>query len=299
MAGVPAPMPPADVDVSAELVRRLLAVQHPDLTGLPPELLASGWDNVLFRLGSDLVVRMPRRALAAALAEHEQTWLPVLAPQLPLPIPAPVRVGHPGLGYPWRWSVVPYLRGEIAARAEFADPSDAAAALGAFLRALHRPAPGDAPANPFRGVALAQRDEAFRQRLAGLSEIDADAVARVWSDALARPTWSRPAVWLHGDLHPANLLVHEGVLSAVIDFGDLTAGDPATDLAVAWMAFSAADRPVFRTAYGKADDDTWARARGWACGLALAFLAHSADNPLTAAIGARALEAVLTDPQEF
>lgn len=300
MAGVPAPTPPAEVDVSVELVHRLLAVQHPDLAEQPLELLANGWDNVLFRLGSDLVVRLPRRALAAALVEHEQTWLPVLAPRLPLPIPAPVRVGQPALGYPWRWSVLPYLHGEIAARAPFADSSAAATTLGAFLRALHEPAPGDAPANPFRGVPLVQRDGAFRQRLASLHDaIDVDAVTRVWSEALARPAWSGPPVWLHGDLHPANLLVDDGVLSAVIDFGDLTAGDPATDLAVAWMAFSARDRAVFRTAYGKADDDTWARARGWACGLALAFLAHSADNPLMAAIGTRTIDAVLTDPLLF
>jgi len=297
MAGVPAPTPPAEVDVSVSLVRELLAAQHPDLAGLPLQLLANGWDNVLFRLGSELVVRLPRRSLAAALVEHEQTWLPVLAPRLPLPIPAPVRVGQPALGYPWRWSVLPHLRGETAAAAQFADPSDAATALGRFLRALHEPAAGDAPANPFRGVPLAQRDEAFRQRLESLhGAIDVDAVTRVWSGALERPVWSGPAVWLHGDLHPANLLVDGGVLSAVIDFGDLTAGDPATDLAVAWMAFSARDRAIVRTAYGRADDDTWARARGWACALALAFFAHSADNPLMAGIGTRTIEAVLTDP---
>ena len=297
---MPATTPPAEVDVDADLVRRLLAVQHGDLAELPLTLLANGWDNVLFRLGGDLVVRLPRRSLAAALVEHEQTWLPLLAPRLPLPTPAPTRLGKPALGYPWRWSVVPFLPGEIAARAPFARPAEAAATLGAFLRALHVVAPAEAPRNPFRGIPLAQRDEVFRRRLselAGADEVtfDVDAVAHVWDDALARPPSSGPAMWLHGDLHPANLLVHGGSLSAVIDFGDLTAGDPATDLAVAWMAFERADRAVFRATYGKADDDTWARARGWACGLALAFLAHSADNPLMATIGNRALDAVLAD----
>lgn len=293
---MPAPTPPAEIDLSAALVRELLVLQQPDLADLPLKLLANGWDNVLFRLGDELVVRLPRRALAAALVEHEQTWLPLLAPRLPLPIPAPARVGVPAVGYPWRWSVVPYLRGEIAASAPFGDPASAAAALGGFVRALHEPAPADAPANPFRGVPIAQRDDAFRLRLSDLADhVPADAVTRVWDDALARPTSSGPSVWLHGDLHPANLLVRDGELAAVLDFGDLTSGDPATDLSVAWMAFSASDRAVFRSAYGNADDDMWARARGWACGLALAFLAHSSDNPLMAAIGSRTLDAVLAD----
>ena len=141
MAGVPAPTPPAEVDVSVSLVRELLAAQHPDLAGLPLQLLANGWDNVLFRLGSELVVRLPRRSLAAALVGHEQTWLPVLAPRLPLPIPAPVRVGQPALGYPWRWSVVPSFPGTTALEQLPGDLSAAATTLGRFLRALHTPAP--------------------------------------------------------------------------------------------------------------------------------------------------------------
>ncbi len=293
---MPAPTPPAEIDLSAPIVRELLVLQHPELADLPLALLANGWDNVLFRLGDELVVRLPRRALAAALVEHEQTWLSLLAPRLPLPIPAPTHVGVPALGYPWRWSVVPYLDGEIAARVPFADPAAAAAALGSFLRALHQPAPADAPVNPFRGVPLAARDDAFRLRLSDVSEqVPVDAVTRVWDDAVARPTSSGPSVWLHGDLHPANLLVRDGELAAVLDFGDLTSGDPATDLSVAWMAFSATERAAFRSAYGNADDDTWARARGWACGLSLAFLAHSSDNPLMAAIGSGTLDAVLAD----
>lgn len=291
---MPASTPPAEIDLSAALVRELLVLQHPDLAELPLELLANGWDNVLFRLGDDLVVRLPRRALAAALVEHEQTWLPLLAPRLPLPIPAPTHIGVPALGYPWRWSVVPYLPGEIAADVPFERPAEAATALGAFLRALHEPAPAEAPVNPFRGVPLAERDEAFQLRLGDLADhVPVAAVTRVWDDALARPTSSGPSVWLHGDLHPANLLVRDGALAAVLDFGDLTSGDPATDLSVGWMAFPAADRAVFRSACGGVDDDTWARARGWACGLALAFLAHSADDPLMAAIGSRTLDAVL------
>jgi aminoglycoside phosphotransferase (APT) family kinase protein len=292
----PEKMPAAEVDLSVDLVRRLLAVQHPDLAELPLQVLANGWDNLICRLGDDLAVRLPRRALAAELVDHEQAWLPLLAPRLPLPVPTPVRTGTPALGYPWRWSVVPYLPGEIAARTPPSDPAAAAIALGAFVRALHEPAAADAPANPFRGVPLADRDAAVRTRLDLLDGlIDAAAAARVWDDALARPPWPGPPLWLHGDLHPANLLVHDGKLAGVIDFGDLTSGDPATDLAVAWMAFDRRHHPAFRNAYGKADDDTWARARGWACALALAFLAHSADNPLMADVGRRTLDAVLAE----
>src|SRR5438067_2354284 len=161
----PRRMPSAEVDVSLALVRRLLADQHPDLAGLPLSVLANGWDNLMCRLGGDLVVRLPRRSQAAELVRHEQRWLPVLAPRLPLPIPAPVREGQPGPGYPWWWSVVPLLPGEVAARRPPADPRQAAIALGGFLGALHAPAPPDAPANPVRGIPLAARDETFGENL--------------------------------------------------------------------------------------------------------------------------------------
>jgi aminoglycoside phosphotransferase (APT) family kinase protein len=287
-------MPTAEVSVSPELVRLLLADQHPELAGLDIEVLANGWDNLVCRLGCDHLVRLPRRAAAAGLVAHEQRWLPGLAEQLPLPVPAPERIGRPGRGYPWAWSVVPYLPGEIAARTPPADPGETALALGAFLAALHRPAPAEAPANPVRGIPLAGRAAGVLAHLPHLDDPDERAAAlRVWESAAAAPAWAGPPVWLHGDLHPANLLVDRGRLSAVIDFGDITAGDPATDLSVAWMLLPAPRREEFRRAYGRADDDTWARARGWALSLALVFLTHSADNPLMAGIGRRTLNAVL------
>ena len=140
-------MPAADVDISADLVRRLLVSQHPDLGRLPVEFLANGWDNALFRLGTELVIRMPRRQLGATIIEHEQRWLPSLAPRLPLPIPYPERTGHSALGYPYSWSVVPYIPGTPAADAEPGDLDSAAvaAAVGGFLGALHVPAPRAAP----------------------------------------------------------------------------------------------------------------------------------------------------------
>src|ERR1700733_4638110 len=175
-------MPAAEVEVSAELVQRLLADQHPDLARLPVEFLANGWDNELYRVGDGLVARLPRRALAAQIIKNEQRWLPGLAPGLPLPIPYPERTGVPALGYPYSWSVVPYLPGVPAAQAGSFDPAGAAAALGGFLGALHVPAPADAPANPFRGVPLAAPARSFAANIsliggqAGQDHVDPDAV---------------------------------------------------------------------------------------------------------------------------
>ena len=289
-------MPAAEVDIDADLVRSLLLDQHPDLADLPLRQVAFGWDNVIFRLGDELAVRIPRRQLGAPLIETEQRWLPELAPHLPLPVPVPVRTGHPALGYPWRWSVVAWMAGTDAATDPPADPIEAATTLGGFLRALHRPAPPDAPVNPFRGVPLAARHEitvAGIDALAG--EIDVDRVRRLWDDALALPAYDGPELWLHGDLHPANLLVHDGRLAGVIDFGDLTSGDPATDLSVAWGLLPLDAHATFRAAAGDVDDGTWRRARAWALALAIVCLASSADNPTVAAVGRRGLAGVLAD----
>ena len=296
----PRPMPAAEVEVSAGLVRRLLAAQHPDLAPLPVTVLANGWDNVLCRIGPDLIARLPRRAAAVQLIRHELAWLPVLAPRLPLPVPAPVRAGHPGPGYPWPWSIVPFLPGRAAWLEPPADLQDAAACLGGFLAALHAPAPPDAPANPSRGIPLAQRHETVIQNLDAVADrAGRVAVLAAWEAALAAPAWAGPPVWLHGDLHPGNILVHQGRLSGVIDFGDVTAGDPATDLAVAWMLLPAEHHEAFRAAYAAASQhgapggSLWDRARGWALVLGLVFVAHSADSPELAAVGERTLRAVL------
>lgn len=298
MAG-PQPMPAAEVDVSPELVRRLLESQHPDLAGLPVELLANGWDNIIFRLGEHLLVRMPRRELAARLGAHEQQWLPLIAPRLPLPVPVPVRVGEPALGYPWSWSIVPFLPGRVASRRAPADPFDAAARLGEFLAALHVAASPDAPVNLNRGIPLADRAATLGGNLTALGGlVDQRAVRARWQAAVAVPSWEGPPVWLHGDLHPANILVDHGAVSGVIDFGDITSGDPAADLSVAWMLLPRDCHGAFADAYraasqNAATDDLWARARGWALALSLAFLANSADNEEIAGIGRRTLRAVL------
>lgn len=288
--------PEAEVDIDAELVRGLLRDQHPDLADLVLREANFGWDNVVFRLGDDLAVRVPRRQLAASLIEHEQRWLPELAPHLPLPVPAPVRIGRPTAAYPWSWSVVPWIEGADAATDPPLDPAATATALGGFLRALHRPAPDDAPVNAFRGGPLETRAEITARALDSLAgTVDVVRARSAWDAALALPPYEGPKVWLHGDLHPGNLVVRDGRLAAVVDFGDLTAGDPATDLLVAWPLLPAAAHATFREAVGGVDDATWARARGWALAHALACLASSADNPTVAGFSRRSLAAILED----
>ena len=293
--------PPAERDVTTDLVRGLLRAQHPDLAGLPLVPVTTGWDNVLLRLGDRLAVRVPRRASAAALVEHEQRWLPLLAPLLSVDVPVPVRTGRPSAVYPWPWSVVPWFAGRTAATVPPAGRDALAAPLADLVVRLHVPAHPEAPANPVRGVPLADRDPAVRGRLASGAVPHAARVAALWERALEVPPWPGPPLWLHGDLHPANLLLApDGGLGAVLDFGDLTAGDPATDLATAWLTFDAPGRARFRarvtaaaTPGRGADDATWDRARGWALVMATAMLAHSDDDPTIADVGRHALEQVL------
>ncbi|GIT78988.1 phosphotransferase [Leifsonia sp. LS1] len=292
--------PTADIAADATLVARMIAEQHPDLAG-PLRLVSDGWDNRIFRLGDDLAVRVPRREAAAHLIEHEQRVLAAIAERVAIPVPAPVRVGVPSVTFPWPWSIVRWLEGvdgasvDASARAVIAEP------LAGFLRAVHIPAPADAPVNPVRGVPLATRDIAVRERLAMLAArpdtvASTDALLAVWEDALATPVWGGPALWLHGDPHPGNLLLRTDAsgavdgLAAVIDFGDVTAGDPATDLATAWLTFDAPARAVFReTLDGSVDEATWRRARGWAVIMGTALAANSDDSPRMASLGRHAL----------
>ncbi|MEM9562019.1 MAG: aminoglycoside phosphotransferase family protein [Actinomycetota bacterium] len=299
----PGAMPRAEVEIDEDLVGRLLTEQHPDLADRPLSWLTNGWDNAMLRLGDDLVVRLPRRRLAAELVEHEQRWLPALAPSLPLPIPAPVRVGRPSDAYPWAWSVLPWIDGRPAGADPDLDGTAAGEQLGSFLAALHRPAPAEAPANPFRGGPLTTRHERFLgfvERIAGL--VDTDAVLERWHTCLDAPRWDGPPLWLHGDLHAHNLLSAGGRLVAVIDFGDITAGDPATDLAAAWSLLDDADHEGFRLAADSAerpiDDAMWLRADGWALAVGTALLASSGDNPAMAAMGRRMTRRFLLDPDE-
>lgn len=275
-------VPAAEVDVTDGLVRRLLADQHPDLADRSLHLVANGWDNMIFRLGDDLVVRLPRRQAAAELVENEQRWLPELARRLPLPIPAPLRRGRPSDAYPWCWTIAPWIDGEVAADVELADPTRDAVRLGEFLAALHVIAPGGAPHNLFRGTPVAELPDRFEPRLEQLGDlIDAAAVRRRFDQLVDVDEFDGPPRWVHGDLHTANVLVNDGSISSVIDWGDITAGDPACDFAIGWMLFDDRSRDVFRLAAGAGtpvDDSTWQRAEAWALHFAVMYLAHSADS---------------------
>jgi len=285
-------MPGAEVDITVDLVRELLRDQAPSLANDEIVLVAAGWDNVLFRLGTDHVVRLPRRQLAAELIETEQRWLPSLARSLPLPIPAPVFAGVPGRGYPWSWSVCPWFDGESALRTPPRELERAADTMASFVNALHSiPTPDDPPTNPYRGIPLRARDEVTRNAIAQISRPE---LISPWEDALALPEWTAAPVWLHGDLHPGNVVVDRGAISAVVDFGDICVGDPATDLFIAWAMFPAAIREVFRGALD-VDDDTWARGRAWALAWGGVVTANSADNPPYRALGERMLAAVSAD----
>jgi len=290
--------PAAEVGISAELARALLARQHPDLADLPIELAAEGWDNAVFRLGDDLALRLPRRAIGAELIRHEQRWLPLLKDRLPLAIPAPVRIGVAQDNYPWPWSVTPWFAGETA---DLAPPDeDQGEVLGGFFRALHLPAPEDAPRNPVRGVPLAERLPAFEARIAGLAakgvRLDAQ-IQAVWEDAVAAPNDAAPT-WIQGDPHPRNVVVADGRITAIIDWGDMAQGDRASDLASVWMVLpSAAARRHAMAACGAVSEATWRRARGWAVLYGVLLLdAGLTDDPRMAAIARATFERLIDAP---
>jgi aminoglycoside phosphotransferase (APT) family kinase protein len=259
-----------EIEITAELIRDLLRDQHPDLADHPLKLGALGWDNQLWRLGDDLAVRLPWATESAdALLRKEHTWLPGLAPLLPLRVPVPQRLGEPSERFPRPWIVTTWVPGEPADRAPVTRAEEAADSLAAFLTALHRPAPDGAPAGRGRGVPLADLSDGFAQGLATAVELelipDADAVRAVWDDAVAAPAWTGPALWLHGDLHPANVLTADGTVCGIIDFGDMCAGDPACDLAAPWTLLPDGFADRFYDAHRPAADSaTRRRARGWA-----------------------------------
>jgi aminoglycoside phosphotransferase (APT) family kinase protein len=289
--------PPAEVSIDEALVERLVRRQHPALLG-PVTRLSSGWDNELYRLGDDYVVRMPRRAIAVPLIEHEQRWLPELQKLVELPLPVPVAVGLPSDDYAWPWSIARWLPGAPVTELAVAYRGSLVAPLARFLRQLHVPSPADAPVNPVRGTPLAARDAAVRSRLASPGIPRSAELLRLWERALAAPPFAGPPMWMHGDLHPINVLADaSGALTAVIDFGDLAGADPACDLAAAWLFFDASQRADFRSLIGGGphDDAAWRRAIGWAVAEASAFLQNSADAPVLDAIGHHAVEQLLTE----
>lgn len=286
--------------IDEALVAGLVATQFPQWAHLPIRPVAHGGnDNRTYHLGEAMTVRLPSHAAYAAQVEKEQRWLPRLAPLLPLPIPAPLAMGRPDDSYPWAWSIYGWIDGEVAAKAGIADRNGFAADLGRFLVALQAIDASDGPAagahSHYRGSPVSTYDEQTRGALAALEgRIDTAAATEVWEEALAA-TWAGPPVWAHGDIAAGNLLVTNGRLGAVIDFGCSAVGDPACDLVIAWTFFDGESRAAFKAAL-PLDEGTWARGRGWAIWKALIVLAGRTNlDPLGPTASQAVIEAVVAD----
>ncbi len=288
-----------ELPIDTDLVRRLVADQYPRWAELPlVPVVSAGTDNALYRLGDDLVVRLPRIHWAADDVAKEQTWLPLLAPHLPVEIPEPIALGVPSGEYPWHWSIYRWIEGENPDVDALPEPERLAEDIAAFVTALQAI---DASSGPVagRGVPLADRDEPTRAAIDALGEtIDRRAMTAAWDSALMAPAWTGSPVWLHGDLGPGNLLCRRGRLHGVIDFGASGVGDPASDLMPAWSVLPPAARTRFRAAVD-VDDATWARGRGWALSTALIALPYyQYTNPYLVADSRRKIAAVLADGLE-
>jgi aminoglycoside phosphotransferase (APT) family kinase protein len=286
--------------IDERLARRLVDRQFPQWTDLPiTRVEQDGWDNRTFRLGDELSIRLPSGDWYALQVEKEQRWLPVLAGRLPLPIPTPVAAGVPGDGYPYPWSVYRWLDGRPATTARIDDLAAFATDLAGFLVALRQVDPTGGPEpgrhNFFRGGPLttyAEETLAAVDRLG--AEIPRDAVLAAWDDAVGA-VWRGEPVWFHGDVAAGNLLVREGKLAAVIDFGSSGVGDPACDVVIAWTMLDGPSRDAFRRTLG-VDRATWSRGRGWALWKALITLAGALERgSASAALPRRDIRRVLAD----
>jgi aminoglycoside phosphotransferase (APT) family kinase protein len=261
-------MTDTEIEISADLVRDLLREQHPDLAGLAIREVAGGWGNQMWRLGDELAVRMQRMDRTPDLQLKERRWLPELAPRLPLPVPVPVRCGEPSERFPKYWTVMTWVPGEPLDHGSISRGAHAADTLAGFLQALHVEAPADAPIARDRGAHPKHCTDGFENFLqavaAGDIAVDVSAVRAVWDDAVTADTWEGSPLWVHGDLHPANVVVSDGTLAGIVDFGDVFAGDPAWDLAAAWVLLPAGAAARFFETYARADEAAIRRARGLA-----------------------------------
>jgi len=283
--------------VTLDLARRLVAAQFPQWSDLPVTAVElPGWDNTTFRLSEDMSVRLPGSDSYALQVDKEHRWLPFLGERLPVPIPVPLARGEPAADFCHPWSVYRWLPGRPAAVADVGDLRRLASDLAAFLRALYSIEPDGGPPpgeyNFERGAHVSVYDAEARRAIDELGDqIDGRLALETWEAALSSQ-WSGPPVWVHGDVAASNLLIQNGRLAAVIDFGCCAVGDPACDLVIAWTFFDPASRVMFRRSIGL-DDATWARARGWALWKAAILLTN--EEPYLPA--REVLDAVLAEHQ--
>lgn len=270
------------VSIDENLVQRLVAIQFPQWKHLTIKSVANqGWDNRTFHLGNEMLIRLPSDNDYANQVEKEHYWLPKLRPFLPLAIPEPLALGEPTDEYSWKWSIYRFIPGESAATAKITSLSDCACVLAEFLIALHQIDTTGGPLSGFhsfyRGGSLSVYDAETKKAIAILQKkIDTESVFDIWENAL-RTTWNKPPVWVHGDISAGNLLLQNGRLNAIIDFGQLSVGDPACDLVIAWTLFKDKSRDVFQDKLSL-DKDTWDRGRAWALWKAL-ITASGLTNP--------------------
>lgn len=268
-----------EVDVDEGLVRRLLAAQMPHLADLPIRRVEPwGTDNGIWRLGDDLVVRLPRIGWAVGQVTREAAFLPRLAPLLPVVVPEPVAVGEPDEGYPFRWAVHRWIPGEGASLATIDDPVRFALDLAGVVRALAAAPTDGAPAARNRARPLQGYDESARWAIDSASHlVDASAATEVWEAALAAAPHDGPPVWVHGDLE-GNCVVRDGRLHGLVDWGSACAGDPAVDVQVVWSPlFTEASRRAFLDEL-QVDDAALARSRGAALQQAITALPYYLDT---------------------
>lgn len=303
MPSTPAPSDAATPVVTAALVRSLIAEVMPLLAGESITLGSRGWDNEMVRIGAEHVLRLPRHVSACRLLRTEQRWLPDLAPRLTLPVPDPVAMGESALAWAHPWSITRWVPGRRVADVPVNERGLMVDQLAAFLRALHAPAPDDAPHNHVRGVPLSDRAAIMGRQLGDwgnrIDPHDRAVYEQAWSDGLAAPAHAGPPQWIHGDLHPLNVIATDDSparIAAVIDFSDMAQGDPATDLAVAWFLFGPHDRAHLRdTLAASYDPATWVRARAWAAQLALVFCWHPKSDDTLHGVGRHTLDQLALD----
>jgi aminoglycoside phosphotransferase (APT) family kinase protein len=282
-----------EVETDAELVHRLLVSQHPHWADLPIKRVRSaGTDNAMYRLGDELAVRLPRIYWSVDNVAKEQQWLPVLAPHLPLAVPLPVAAGDPEPAFPYPWSVVQWLPGEMATLDDLDDPVEAALDLAAFVSALQAVDPAGGPTH-HRGSPVRLLEQAVREGVAGLrGELDGNAILDAWSRVMDAPDYEGTPRWFHGDLCSLNLLTRTGELSGVIDWGTCGVGDPAIETIIAWSLFPPEARRAYRDALG-IDDATWERGKGWVLSGVFGIPYYRDTNPVLVADKVTAIEAVL------
>lgn len=286
--------PQADWKVDEDLIRHLLVDQFPDLAGMPMSMADEGWDNFIYRLGERHAVRLPRRPIAAELLLREQKWLPEIAARVSIPIPVPLRMGAPSELFPWPWTVCEWFDGTASDLESPATPE--AAKMASFLTELHTMAPPDAPENSFRGIGLQQIDrkvcECF-DRLRQTEHAFPDSIERLWHEAVAAPEEDEVR-WIHGDLHARNVIVNSGKIASIVDWGDMAAGDVATDLACVWSLFPEEEaRDTCLDLYAPTSDQI-TRAKGWATNFAAILIdSGRADHPRHLKMGQAIVERLL------